>query len=223
MSFQTYTRPRRAAVSPAAVGPVTRAIRGLRPNEMPSWEIREAEMRRQEAADLLALRRRIAAQAVPLVPGVAGMGTDVAVPKTAAYDPTLFADEYAMRVAGTCLEPTFMDGCALLFSKTETFRLDDFVVIHLKPEFVREGSPQATVKQVVLCVRPPAPGTDPSRISNIAPCLVVQQLNPKRSYTIPWDCILAVHKCMGLVPENVRLVPAQPPRKARKSRAKVAA
>jgi hypothetical protein len=60
MSFQTYTRPRRAAVSPAAVGPVTRAIRGLRPNEMPSWEIREAEMRRQEAADLLALRRRVA-------------------------------------------------------------------------------------------------------------------------------------------------------------------
>ena len=60
MITQTYTRPRRAAVSPAAIGPVTRAIRGLRPNEMPSWEIREAEMRRQEAADLLALRRRVA-------------------------------------------------------------------------------------------------------------------------------------------------------------------
>lgn len=63
MSFQTYTRPRRAAVSPAvrlSGGPVTRAIRALRPNEMPSWEIREAEMRRQEAADLRALRRRVA-------------------------------------------------------------------------------------------------------------------------------------------------------------------
>ncbi|WP_156465586.1 hypothetical protein [Methylobacterium sp. Leaf106] len=61
MSFQNMRRAFFAPL-PAAptVGPVTRAIRGLRPNEMPSWEIREAEMRRQEAADLLALRRRVA-------------------------------------------------------------------------------------------------------------------------------------------------------------------
>ncbi|TXN27142.1 hypothetical protein [Methylobacterium sp. WL19] len=39
---------------------MTIAIRELRSNELPSWEIREAEMRRQEAADLRALRRRVA-------------------------------------------------------------------------------------------------------------------------------------------------------------------
>lgn len=43
-------------------GPVTLAIRGVRLDETPCWEIREAEMRRQEVDDLLALRRRVAAQ-----------------------------------------------------------------------------------------------------------------------------------------------------------------
>lgn len=59
MSFQTYTRPRRAAVRPAVrrPGPVTLAIRGIRPNELPSWEMRQQQIEDEALRDL---RRRVA-------------------------------------------------------------------------------------------------------------------------------------------------------------------
>lgn len=58
---QTRTAPSRR-VPPAArkPGPVTLAIRVLRPNEAPSWEIRQAEIAAEERAALRALRRRVA-------------------------------------------------------------------------------------------------------------------------------------------------------------------
>lgn len=58
---QTRTAPSRR-VPPAArqPGPVTRAIRGLRPNEAPTWEIRQSQIAAEERATLLALRRRVA-------------------------------------------------------------------------------------------------------------------------------------------------------------------
>lgn len=90
--FTTYTRPRRAAVSPAARlsgGPVTQAIRALRPNEMPTWEIREAEMRRQEAADMRALRRRVAKAVSAGIDFLDATGGDPDLEDDADFEPSL--------------------------------------------------------------------------------------------------------------------------------------
>lgn len=58
---QTRTAPSRR-VPPAArqPGPVTRAIRALRPNEAPTWEMRQREIDAEERAALRALRKRVA-------------------------------------------------------------------------------------------------------------------------------------------------------------------
>ena len=41
--------------------------------------------------------------------------------------------------------------------------------------------------------------------SNIMPVLVCEQDNPHMQYTIPADQILAIHRCLGLVPADVSL------------------
>jgi hypothetical protein len=58
---QTRTAPSRR-VPPAArqPGPVTLAIRALRPNEAPTWEQRQREIDAEERATLRALRKRVA-------------------------------------------------------------------------------------------------------------------------------------------------------------------
>lgn len=58
---QTRTTPSRR-VPPAArqPGPVTRAIRGLRPNEAPTWAQRQREIEAEEREAMCALRRRVA-------------------------------------------------------------------------------------------------------------------------------------------------------------------
>lgn len=62
MTFHNHHAPRSAVSSPAVrqPGPVTRAIRGLRPNEAPTWEQRQREIDAEERAAMRALRRRIA-------------------------------------------------------------------------------------------------------------------------------------------------------------------
>lgn len=60
MTFQTHRAPRLAVAPPAArqPGPVTLAIRGLRPNSLPSWRIRHQQIENERRA-MAALRARI--------------------------------------------------------------------------------------------------------------------------------------------------------------------
>jgi len=60
-TIHTRTAPSRR-VPPAArqPGPVTRAIRGMRPNEAPTWEQRQREIDVEEREAMRALRRRVA-------------------------------------------------------------------------------------------------------------------------------------------------------------------
>lgn len=118
------------------------------------------------------------------------------------FDPNALDDLYAMRCSGTCLEPVYMDGALLLMDPTAPYKNGDFVVVYRRPEFCRPNEPQAIVKRLVMHVKPPKPGADPARTSNIMPCLVVEMLNPPRTFTILWEQVLAVHKMVGNVPAH---------------------
>ena len=121
-----------------------------------------------------------------------------------SFDPDDAPDFYAMRLDGTCLEPEIEDGTLILVSRVEPYRIGDFVVVYLRPEALPPSGYQAQVKRLVMANRPPKPGTPEHLRSNVAPCIVIEQLNPHRYYTIPWESVLAVHKCLGPVPANVR-------------------
>lgn len=63
MTSFSFSRPRQGARPVAKqLGPVTRAIRALRPNEAPTWEVRQALIDAEEREALRALRKRIKAQ-----------------------------------------------------------------------------------------------------------------------------------------------------------------
>lgn len=120
-------------------------------------------------------------------------------------DPAKLPDRYAMICTGVCLEPTFKDGSSLIFDRTASWGVGDFVMIVFKPEHVPVGRLQCMVKQVVLA--PPAKVTLPLKMhpdSNVVPTLICRQFNPPRSYSVELDQVMAIHKCLGPMPEVPR-------------------
>lgn len=128
----------------------------------------------------------------------------VSAPST-FIDPTTLPDEYAMRVRGDCLAPAIKAGDAVLFDQRQPFAPGDLVGVYLKAE-CSGGSTNVGLKRLVMNMMPGV--TYPYQAhpdSNIMPVLVCEQDNPHRQYTIPADQILAIHRCMGLVPDDVAL------------------
>ena len=120
-------------------------------------------------------------------------------------DPTTLPDEYAMRVRGDCLAPAINAGDAVLFDQRQPCKAGDLVGVYLK-EGCYGGSTSVGLKRVVMNMMPGV--TYPYQAhpdSNIMPVLVCEQDQPHRQYTIPADQILAIHRCMGLVPDGVAL------------------
>jgi hypothetical protein len=120
-------------------------------------------------------------------------------------DPTTLPDEYAMRVRGDCLAPAIKAGDAVLFDQCQPYAPGDLVGVYLKPGCYG-GSTNVGLKRLVMNMMPGVtyPYT-PSPTSNVMPVLVCEQDNPHRQYTILADQILAVHRCLGLVPDGVAL------------------
>ena len=121
-------------------------------------------------------------------------------------DPTTLPDEYAMRVRGDCLAPAIKAGDSVLVDQRQPFAPGDLVCVFLKAECVHLGSTNVGLKRLVMNMMPGV--TYPYQAhpdSNIMPLLVCEQDNPPRQYTIPADQILAIHRCLGLVPDDVAL------------------
>ena len=78
MAIQAPTTPARAGergrLRKPQPGPVTLAVRAMRPNEIPTWEVRQAQIDAEERAALRALRARINAQFAAVAALLEGVG-----------------------------------------------------------------------------------------------------------------------------------------------------
>ena len=89
----------------------------------------------------------------------------------------------------------------------EPYRPGDFVILYLRPELVPPGGYQGLVKRLVTM--PPSGITFPHREhpeSELASLVIAEQLNPPRRYAIRCDSLLAIHKCLGPVPADLKRV-----------------
>jgi Peptidase S24-like len=103
---------------------------------------------------------------------------------------------YAVVAMGDCMEPHFKDGQPIIVSSTATPEEGDTVIIHFRPEFVRPGGYEAIVKRLKYGLYGATFPWDLTG-SDVVITATVEQLNPPRTYHIPYDQILAVHKVLG--------------------------
>ena len=59
-------------------------------------------------------------------------------------------DVYAMRVCGTCMEPSMPDRSAAMFSQSEKYEVGDTVAIWVRPEIVGPGEFQVCIKRLTM-------------------------------------------------------------------------
>ena len=85
------------------------------------------------------------------------------------------------------------------FSRVDPYRRGDFVVIYRRPELVKPGGFQAAVKRLVFAPPPfvKFPWRENPR-SEVRALVGLEQLNPARSWWVPCDELLAIHKCLGV-------------------------
>ena len=103
-------------------------------------------------------------------------------------------DIYMALTVGDCLVPEINPGETVIVSPAAAPEPGNFVIIWLK-----KGTPK--VKRLVFrlpTISVPAPGSD----SNVMPALVLEQINPARTFWIPMDKVRAVHKVIGTFTES---------------------
>jgi len=131
-----------------------------------------------------------------------------AAPTPDFIDPSELPDRYAMIVQGVCLEPEIKDGDCLMFDKTVPYKAGDLVILFKRPERVQPGRLPAIVKRLVMA---PPPWVKFPHVehpnSDVHALLIAEQFNPKGSFAIPCADLLAVHKCLGPVPAEMKCVP----------------
>jgi hypothetical protein len=128
-------------------------------------------------------------------------------------DPSNRPSIYAFTAQGGCLEPVFLDGECIAFSKDEEVQPGDYVGICLVPDEIHPGELPNRVKRL----RSIMPGiTFPYRCaptSEIVPIVELEQHNPPRVLRVRVDRILAMHKVIGTAKAmedgTARLVPLE--------------
>lgn len=118
-------------------------------------------------------------------------------------DPATLPERYAMRVAGDCMAPEIEPNALLLFDRTEPVAVGDTVIVFLRPELVPAGGFQAQIKRLAMAIPPWV--KFPYRAhpeSNVQSLLVLEALNPRRTFGIRCADVLALHKCIGLPEES---------------------
>ncbi|WP_310538709.1 hypothetical protein [Phenylobacterium sp.] len=108
-----------------------------------------------------------------------------------------YPEIYAVVPHGACMEPEFKHGVPIIVSSIITPVAGDTVIIHLKPAAQALWGYEAIVKRLKYGLHglefPWEPGA-----SNVVASIVVEQLNPPRSFDLWADQIGAVHKVMGV-------------------------
>ena len=118
-------------------------------------------------------------------------------------DPSKLPDQYGMICEGVCLEPEIADGSCLLFDKNAPYKRGDFVILFRRPELVKPGQHQAIVKRLYMAPPPwvKFPYRDNPK-SDVRALIIAEQFNPRATFAIPCEDLLAIHKCLGPVPEG---------------------
>lgn len=108
---------------------------------------------------------------------------------------------YCLKLDGDCLEPVIPDRAAVMIKKSETFDVGDVVVIWFRAEAVPAGEPRSWLKRITMNAPPwvKFPYKDHPK-SDVAPLIMVEQLNPPVGYTVKCSDILAIHKAVGYSP-----------------------
>ncbi len=112
---------------------------------------------------------------------------------------------YGLQLSGSCLEPVLPDGAVALIDSREPYAVGDLVAIWRRPELVCEGEFQAVMKRLVMA--PPRWVRFPWRDhpeSEVRPIFVVEMLNPPRRFSYRCGDVLAIHKCLGPVPGDMK-------------------
>jgi hypothetical protein len=123
-------------------------------------------------------------------------------PKAKNINPANLPARYALQCDGSCMEPVIPDGTVVQFSSAQAWGAGDIVNIWLRPETVPPGEHQVIVKRVVTGRSdwPQLPYKHHPGSDIAPPSLVVEMLNPRRLFAIPYEAILAVHKFIGTQP-----------------------
>ncbi len=150
-------------------------------------------------------------------------GVQPTFPAITNIDPSGLPDVYGMRVSGNCMLPEIVDEDLLCFDRREPVNAGDLVIIYFRPELIAPGDFQAKVKRLVTAV--PHYVTFPwsdNPASDVDALIIAETLNPRQHFAYACSAILAVHKCMGHLPEDrvTEKIPAPKlrPGKARRAR-----
>lgn len=106
--------------------------------------------------------------------------------------PDYMPELYALRGVGDCMVPVIADGALLTFDKSEKPEPGDVVGIVFTRDFAPQWGAPGCVKRLRLALPPAELG------QGMAGLIVVEQLNPRRTFTFQSKDVLAVHKCVGL-------------------------
>lgn len=121
-------------------------------------------------------------------------------------DPATLPDVYGSICKGDCLAPGVPDGATIAFSRLESPKVGDFVIIWRRPEHVGPDGLQAMIKRLAMEI-PPWVKKFPYKDhpdSNVHALLMVEQINPRRLYTFKCSDVLALHKAIGFSTKRTR-------------------
>ena len=125
--------------------------------------------------------------------------------RTTTLHPAELPERYCMQTEGNCMEPVYPDGSKILISSIESYRYGDDVAIFLRPECVKPGKHQVLIKRVVIAPRREFwLGNSKATIANLAPTVVLEMLNPQTMLQLDPSTILGMHRCLGLVPADIK-------------------
>ena len=96
-------------------------------------------------------------------------------------------DVYALTGVGTCMEPLLPHGACLVFDKRESPEPGDIVGLIFTPAAAARRGMPGWLKR--LTAPPPPEGFDG--------LIIVEQINPPRTYSVPTTDVLAIHKFIG--------------------------
>ncbi len=99
---------------------------------------------------------------------------------------------YATELVGDCMEPLFVAGCRVVGTSSRHPGNSDFVLIYLY------GIETPLLKRAVMI--PPASMMSIKPGGNVTPLVIVEQINPTRTYQFTVDRIEAIHPVIAVAP-----------------------
>jgi hypothetical protein len=118
------------------------------------------------------------------------------------HDLSTFERRYIVKCSGHCMTPLVPDGTPALADTTAKLAAGDLALIYFRPELVKPGEFQASLKRLVLASPPFVrfPFKDHPE-SNVRAVIIAEMLNPPRRFVIRCDNLLGIHRAQ-LLPED---------------------